>query len=93
MFQLAIDLTAKQYHPSAAAFISFTVQKRENKSNFFNNHPIPIAFYCFIFRGENFFQFIFKLLLYLLSRSKHNRPNHLIRWDKVIKWFYNTHFG
>lgn len=68
MFQLAINLTAKQFHPSAAAFISFTPWKRENKRNFFNNYPIPKdlkPFITFSLGGKNVFQFVFKPVLYL----------------------------
>lgn len=64
MFQLAINLTAKQYHPSAAAFISFAPQKRENKSNSVNNYPIPKdlkPFITFSLGGKIFFQFVFNV--------------------------------
>lgn len=79
MFQMAINLTVKQYHPSAAAFISLP-HRKENKSNLFNNHPIPNLI-ALSLGGKSFFQFVFKPMLYLLSLSKHNRPkpSHQVR--------------
>lgn len=95
MFQLAINLTAKQFHPSAAAFISFTPWKRENKRNFFNNYPIPKdlkPFITFSLGGEKMSFSLFLNPCYIChDPASTTDQNHLISRDKVMKQSFKRH--